>query len=66
MVEQEGERQIRDDYKLDAVLGKGSFGTVRKARNKVTGENVAVKVISKRKMTEEDKLSLKNEIEILK
>lgn len=59
-------RAIRDDYKLEGTLGKGSFATVRKARDRVTGESVAVKIISKQKLSEEDKLALRNEIDILR
>lgn len=59
-------KAIRDDYKLENVLGKGSFATVRKARDRVTGESVAVKIISKGKLSAEDKIALQNEIDILR
>ena len=39
---------------------------MRKGKSRTTGERVAIKVISKRKMTEEDKIGLQNEIDILK
>lgn len=48
------------------MLGKGSFATVRKGKHRASGERVAVKIISKRKLSEEDKVQLQNEIEIMK
>lgn len=47
-------------------MGKGSFATVRKGRVRATGEKVAVKIISKRKMNDDDRSALQNEIDILK
>ena len=51
-------RNIKETYKIEATLGKGSFATVKKAKNRATGERFAVKVVSKKKMKEEDKASL--------
>lgn len=48
------------------MIGKGSFASVRKGRSRATGDKVAIKVIAKRKLTEEDKVGLQNEIMILK
>jgi len=59
-------RNIKETYKIEGTIGKGSFATVKKAKNRATGDRVAVKVLSKRKMTEEDKAAMKTEIEILK
>jgi len=59
-------RNIKEIYKIEATLGKGNFATVKKAKNRTTGERFAVKVLSKKKMTEEDKAAMKVEIEILK
>lgn len=39
---------------------------MRKGRSRATNEKVAIKVIAKRKLTEEDKVGLQNEIDILK
>lgn len=38
-------------YTLGRVLGRGQFGTTRLAEDKVTGEQLACKSISKRKLT---------------
>ena len=59
-------RAIKDVYKIEATIGKGSFATVKKAKNRETGERFVVKVLSKKKMTEEDKIAMQTEIEILK
>lgn len=57
---------IKADYKIESVIGKGSFASVRRGRNRATGDKVAIKVISKKKMSEEDRVGLQNEIDILK
>lgn len=62
----ESSKNIKDVYKIEATIGKGSFATVKKAKNRATGERFAVKVLSKKKMTEEDKIAMHTEIEILK
>ena len=38
---------IKDHYDLDKQLGKGSYGIVYKATNKITNETVAIKSIRK-------------------
>ena len=55
-------RNIKETYQLE----KGSFDTVKKANFRATGERVAVKVLSKKQMTDEEKKATHNEIEILK
>ena len=65
-MESEGYRNIKDTYKIERTIGKGSFATVRKCKNRSTGEYFAVKILSKRKMVEEDKASLMQEIAIMK
>jgi len=47
------------------TLGQGSFGEVKKAKNKTTGEEIAVKIINKSDMAQEDLLALQTEVEIL-
>jgi serine/threonine protein kinase len=49
-----GNRNIKEYYKIQRTIGKGSFATVRKAKNRTTGQYCAVKVLSKRKMNVED------------
>jgi serine/threonine protein kinase len=59
-------RNIKEIYKIEATLGKGSFATVKKAKHRATGDRYAVKVLSKKKMSDEDKAAMKTEIDILK
>jgi serine/threonine protein kinase len=50
-MESKTQRNIKDFYKIEKTIGKGSFANVRKAKNRETGEYVAVKVLTKKKMT---------------
>ena len=59
-------RNIKETYKIESTIGKGSFATVKKAKFRATGERFAVKVLSKKKMSDEDKIAMLTEIEILK
>jgi serine/threonine protein kinase len=38
-------RNIKETYKIERTLGKGSFSTVKKCKNRATGEKYAVKVL---------------------
>ena len=62
----EGYRNIKETYKIESTIGRGSFATVKKAKLRSTGVRYAVKVLSKRKMSEEDKIAILTEIDILK
>mgnify|MGYP000722134783 CR=1 FL=1 len=59
-------RNIKDKYKIKSTLGKGSFASVKEAKDRVTKERFAVKVLSKKSIKDEDLQSMKVEIEILK
>jgi serine/threonine protein kinase len=59
-------RNIKETYKIEGTIGRGSFATVKRAKNRVTGDRVAVKVLSKRKMSDDEKEAMQTEIEILK
>ena len=39
--------QIRDFYKVEEELGRGSFAIVHRGVNRQTGEEVAIKIICK-------------------
>jgi len=56
---------IKDKYLFEKTLGQGSFGEVKKLKNKTTGEELAVKIINKSDMQQEDLLALQTEVEIL-
>eukprot|EP01129_Flabellula_baltica_P009585 TRINITY_DN3936_c0_g1_i1.p1 TRINITY_DN3936_c0_g1~~TRINITY_DN3936_c0_g1_i1.p1 ORF type:complete len:416 (+),score=106.38 TRINITY_DN3936_c0_g1_i1:1-1248(+) len=56
---------IEDYFQIsDTILGKGEFGTVKQGTDKNTGEEVAIKVISKSQL--QDIPVLQNEIDILR
>jgi serine/threonine protein kinase len=57
--------KITDFYKFEEELGAGSFAIVKSAVNKKTGELVAVKIINRVEMEEDDECALQSEIEIL-
>ena len=59
-------RNIKETYKIESTIGKGNFATVKKVKLRATGERFAVKILSKKNMTEEDLLAMETEIEILK
>ena len=59
-------RNIKETYKIEATIGRGSFATVKRAKLRATGERFAVKVLSKKKMSEDDMEALQTEIEILR
>ncbi len=57
---------MREFYTFDKVLGKGNFGVVHLVFDKKSGERLACKSISKRKMTTADDIEdVKREIQIL-
>ena len=45
-------KNIKDVYKIECTIGRGSNSTVKKAKNRATKEYVAVKVYSKKKMSD--------------
>jgi calcium/calmodulin-dependent protein kinase I len=57
--------KITDFYKIEDELGAGSFAVVRSGVNKVTGEEVAIKIIDRKEMQEDDEVALRTEVEIL-
>ena len=62
----EGYRNIKETYKIEGTIGKGSFATVKKAKHRESGDRFAVKVLSKKKMNDDDKAAMQTEIDILK
>lgn len=49
---------IEDVYTFDKVLGEGSFGIVKRAIKKDSGEAYAVKMINKENLQTEDMTAL--------
>jgi len=58
--------RLEDLYVLDKQIGKGAFGVVRLGHNKATGDPVAVKSISKAKLScKEDIQDVQAEVAIM-
>lgn len=58
--------KLEELYTLDKQIGKGAFGVVRLGHHKATGEPVAVKSISKAKLTcKEDIQDVQAEVAIM-
>ena len=67
MVEYPSVSAFTQNYIIDSkVLGQGAFGSVKRAKNKTTGEMRAVKMIDKLQLDEQERVRLKYEIDILK
>lgn len=62
----EDERQIEDIYEFGEVLGKGSFGVVKEARNRETGCVWAIKAVNKEKAGTSAVKLLEREVLIMK
>jgi serine/threonine protein kinase len=56
---------LKDNYKLDKVLGEGSFAVVRKGIKKATNEEFAIKIIDKTNLESDDQFALQSEVDIL-
>ena len=65
--EDEEELKKLEKYKIDTILGEGSYATVKLVKNKINNEKYAMKIYDKKKINNTFKKNLiKNEIEILK
>jgi len=58
--------RFKDKYKIGENLGKGAYSVVKVAINKETGEEVAVKCINRKILSDEDEKYLREEVAILK
>lgn len=59
--------ELRDTYEIKEVLGEGSYGSVRKITHKFTSEDRAVKILLKKKLTNQDAMqTILNEVSILR
>mmetsp|Transcript_7263 Transcript_7263/g.10807 ORF Transcript_7263/g.10807 Transcript_7263/m.10807 type:complete len:389 (-) Transcript_7263:369-1535(-) len=61
-----GVKKFNQTYMLARELGSGAFSVVKLGIHLETGQKTAVKVVSKKKLSEEDYASLLTEIDILK
>jgi len=58
--------KLEDKYEVGKEIGRGGFSIVKKGKNKVTGEDVAVKCINKKTLKKEELQLLSREINIMK
>ena len=60
-------KKFEEVYKVGRKLGEGAFAEVKEAtkRGDNSGENYAIKIVTKSKLTEEDDAALKDEISVL-
>jgi serine/threonine protein kinase len=61
-----GFSSLNDKYEVRHKLGKGKFGLVRLGVHKETQQKVAIKIMNKKEMNNQDLELVKTEIEILK
>lgn len=60
-------QEMIGNFRVDKVLGKGSYGVVKMGTSTLTGEKVAIKTMNpSRLVSDNDRKSLQNEIEIMK
>lgn len=52
-------------YELGALLGEGAFSSVYQAKNTLTGQDVAIKVIHKSNLSEKQLANISNEIHVM-
>ena len=60
------EKNFLDQYKVEKILGQGSYGEVRIALHKHTGQERAVKLFNKETDFDHSYIKVKNEIEVLR
>jgi len=59
------QKSLKNDYLITYELGSGGFSVVKLGINKKTGAECAIKIVEKSKLSENDLISLKQEVEIL-
>jgi len=57
---------VEDNYEVMDEIGRGAFSVVKKAKNKQTGQEYAIKFIEKKFVDQQDLVLLGREIEIMK
>ena len=57
--------KMKETYKVKEVIGQGAFASVRLAIHRETKMNVAIKVLHKKRMSEDDLVGFQNEVAFL-
>jgi len=58
-------RHFNEVYKLGKQLGEGAFSVVKEGTIRSTHESFAIKIVTKAKLSKEDEVALKDEIDVL-
>ncbi|CAM9405389.1 unnamed protein product [Ectocarpus sp. 6 AP-2014] len=58
-------RDIDDAYEIGGVLGKGAYSVVKSAKAKKTNDEVAVKIVKRAGLPQDDEKALKDEMAIM-
>jgi len=59
-------KHFNEVYKLGKQLGEGAFSVVKEGQHRQTHESFAIKIVTKAKLSKEDEVALKDEIDVLK
>jgi len=59
-------KHFNEVYKLGKQLGEGAFSVVKEGQNRVSGDSYAIKIVTKAKLSKEDEIALRDEIDVLK
>ena len=55
MEQKDNFRNIKETYKIEKTIHKKPYLTVKQAKNRITGEKFAVKILAKKKMSDEER-----------
>lgn len=59
------QKKVSEEYEIKDLLGEGAFGQVKLALNKTTKEKVAIKILNKEKLSKDQLIMARNEIDIM-
>jgi len=59
-------KPFNEVYKLGKQLGEGAFSVVKEGKKRQTDESYAIKIVTKAKLSKEDEIALKDEIDVLR
>jgi len=59
-------KHFNDVYKIGKKLGEGAFSVVKEGEHRTTHMSFAIKIVTKAKLSKEDEVALKDEIDVLK